>query len=261
MISDGEQEIDYDARVTKRRVRVPIVSDDNSDICRIGVRMPPFWPEKPLLWFSQIESQFCISKITDDDIKFHFLITNLDRRYISDIEDLITSPPTTGKYEKLKSEIIKRLSISKEKKLKQLLQAEEMGDRKPSQFLRHLQHLAGPNIPEDFLRSLWTGRLPSNLQTIVVSQMSMPLSEIADLADRVHDIVPASPVVAAASSSQTRLEQTIEDMARQMSELKMQNLHGQQAPIAHQHIRQFITYVPHQVHRFPAHHADFPQRS
>ncbi|XP_045539720.1 uncharacterized protein LOC123722312 [Papilio machaon] len=97
MISDGEQEIDYDARVTKRRVRVPIVSDDNSDICRIGVRMPPFWPEKPLLWFSQIESQFCISKITDDDIKFHFLITNLDRRYISDIEDLITSPPTTGK--------------------------------------------------------------------------------------------------------------------------------------------------------------------
>ncbi|XP_013180795.1 PREDICTED: uncharacterized protein LOC106127255, partial [Papilio xuthus] len=222
MSSDGEEKSDYGARVTKRRVRVPIVMDDNSDICRVNVSMPPFWPEKPLLWFSQIESQFCISKIKDDDIKFHLLITNLDRRYISDIEDLITSPPTTGKYEKLKSEIIKRLSISKEKKLRQLLQAEEMGDRKPSQFLRHLQHLAGPNIPEDFLRSLWIGRLPSILQTIVVSQMSMPLSEVADLADRVHDIAPASPVVAATSSSHDRLEQTIEAMARQISELKTQ---------------------------------------
>jgi hypothetical protein len=31
---------------------------------------------------------------------------------------------------------------------------EEMGDRKPSQFLRHLKSLA-PEVPDDFLRSIW----------------------------------------------------------------------------------------------------------
>ncbi|GBP63198.1 hypothetical protein EVAR_102362_1 [Eumeta japonica] len=35
---------------------------------------------------------------------------------------------------------------SKERKLKQLLMHEELGDRKPSQFLRQLQGLADPDI-------------------------------------------------------------------------------------------------------------------
>lgn len=220
MSSDGSARSENSARSTKKRVRVPIVSDDNLDIFRVGVKMPPFWPEKPAIWFSQIEGQFCISRITDDQTKFHYVLSNLDRQYASEVEDIIISPPATGKYDKLKSELIKRLSISKEKKLKQLLQAEELGDRKPSQFLRHLQHLAGPTIPEDFLRSLWTGRLPSNLQTIIASQMSLTLSELADLADRVHDIAPASPVVAATSN--TRFEQVIDTMARQITELTKQ---------------------------------------
>lgn len=190
-----------------------------SELFRVGVRIPPFWPEKPTIWFSQIEGQFSMARITDDLTKFHYILSHLDRQYSVEVEDVITSPPATGKYEKLKSELIKRLSVSKEKKVKQLLQSEELGDRKPSQFLRHLQHLAGPTIPEDFLRSIWTSRLPNNLQTVIASQ-SLPLSELADLADRVHDIAPASPQVAAASSSSAN--SAFEIMARQISELTKQ---------------------------------------
>lgn len=124
----------------------------------------------------------------------------------------------------MKQELIKRLSVSKEKKVKQLLLSEELGDRKPSQFLRHLQHLAGYDIPDEFLRTIWTSRLPHNLQTVIASQMSLNLTELAELVDRVHDIAPASPHVAAASSSgpvsaMDTMAQQISDLTKQVSAL------------------------------------------
>jgi hypothetical protein len=44
-----------------------------------------------------------------------------------------------------------------------------MGDRQPSQFLRHLRGLA-PDVPEDFLYTIWSSRLPLNIQTILAGQ-------------------------------------------------------------------------------------------
>ncbi|CAH2217170.1 jg12078 [Pararge aegeria aegeria] len=73
-------------------------------------------------------------------------------------------------------------------------------------------------MPDDFITDVWTSRLPLNLQTIVASQSNLPLQELADLADRVHDIAPASPQVAATS----RLESAINVMARQITELAKQ---------------------------------------
>lgn len=190
------------------------------ELFRVGIRIPPFWPEKPLIWFSQIEAQFSMARITDDITKYHYVLSHLDRQYSIEVEDVITNPPATGKYDKLKEELIKRLSISKERKVKQLIQSEELGDRKPSQFLRHLQHLAGSTLPEDFLRTIWTSRLPNNLQTVIASQSSQTLSELAELADRVHDIAPASPQVAATSSSTPA--PLMETMAKQIAELTKQ---------------------------------------
>ncbi|KAJ8728555.1 hypothetical protein PYW07_006251 [Mythimna separata] len=207
MSSDGSdtERSQRSQRPSRRLSKCARVSTDAEhpamELCRVGVRIPPFWPEKPNIWFCQVEGQFKMARITDDSTKFYYVLAQLDRQHSEEVEDIITSPPPTDKYEKLKSELIKRLSVSREKKVKQLLQSEELGDRKPSQFLRHLQNLAGPTIPEDFLRTMWTSRLPSNLQTIVASQLSLSLAELADLADRVHDIAPASPHVAAASTS------------------------------------------------------------
>jgi hypothetical protein len=66
-----------------------------------------------------------------------------------------------------------------------------MGDRKPSQFLRHLRCLA-PDVSDSLIRSIWTSRLPSYLQTpllclidahvggfhsLIVRQWSVPVSQ------------------------------------------------------------------------------------
>jgi hypothetical protein len=38
----------------------------------------------------------------------------------------------------------------------------EMGDRNPLQFLRHFKSLV-PEVPDDFLRGIWSSRLPPHI--------------------------------------------------------------------------------------------------
>lgn len=160
-------------------------------IFRVGVKTPPFWPEDPELWFQQLEIQFTLSNVTTDSTKFFYALSQLDHTYISQVKDIIRDPPATGKFEKLKVELTKRLSASREKQLRQLFMHEDMGDRKPTHFLRHLKNLAGPSVSDELLLSLWSGRLPHNLQTLIASQQPrLGLDELAELADRVHEMAP-----------------------------------------------------------------------
>ncbi|XP_063224699.1 uncharacterized protein LOC134532209 [Bacillus rossius redtenbacheri] len=98
------------------------------------VRIPPFWPADPEMWFAQVENQFAIAGITADSTKFHYVAGNLDCRYSTEVRNILTQPPAMGKYEKLRTELVKRLSALQVRKTKQLLETEDMGDRRPSQF-------------------------------------------------------------------------------------------------------------------------------
>ncbi|XP_050353660.1 uncharacterized protein LOC126775638 [Nymphalis io] len=214
---------------------------------RVGVRVPVFNPDDPELWFAQLEGQFTLSGIREDSTKFYYVLAQLEPQHTAEIRDLVVAPPSTGRYDKLKAELIRRLSASQERKIKQLLMHEELGDRKPTQFLRHLQHLAGPTVPTDFIRTIWSSRLPTHLQTCIAAQHTkMSLEDIAELADRINEIVPATlqvseqvavPVagrvagqVASASSSTLgvpstsfeSLNQTVAELSKQMEILSMQ---------------------------------------
>lgn len=199
---------------------------EKMEVQRVGVRVPPFWPEDPALWFAQLEHQFLLSRVTTDETKFSFLVSNLDLPYAREVKDIITNPPAEDKYNALKSELVRRLSASKERRIKQLLADEELGDRRPSQFLRHLESLAGPAVPTDFLRSLWSSRLPQDVQAIMASQADLPLSKLADLADKVFEIVPHVPRVAsmspATSSSSAGALPSYGDLVEEVSLLRKQ---------------------------------------
>jgi hypothetical protein len=225
--SDASEEPDGQHSIGGGPSGISGAEQSDQAVCRVGVRIPPFWPEEPEVWFAQVESQFVLSNITADITKFHFVSGQLDQEYARIVKDVIIAPPSTQKYEKLKSELIKRISFSREKKTLQLMQHEELGDRKPSQFLRHLRSLAGPKIPDDFLRTIWTSRLPPNVQSIVASQPKSDLDDVADLADRVNDIAVspgqvASVTAGAQTSSTSSLESKVAELTRQIEVLSMQ---------------------------------------
>ncbi|XP_047989836.1 uncharacterized protein LOC125229100 [Leguminivora glycinivorella] len=214
-----------DGKGTEQDKEVPLQNGAEpltAESFRVGVKIPPFYPEKPALWFAQLEGQFRLSRVTTDETKFYYAMAQLKPQFAAEVEDIITSPPEENKFEKLKTELIKRLSASRERKVQQVLNLEELGDRKPSQFLRHLQNLVGPGLPEDFLRSIWVNRLPQRTQDIVASQLKSSLEDLAELADRLHDVVAPAPQVAAASlpstSSDTLMLQ-IAELSRRMQAL------------------------------------------
>lgn len=164
---------------------------NTSAYCKISVKFPPFWPDKPSIWFAQVDAQFRIAGITNELTKFYHVVAHLENRYAKEVEDIILNPPDVNPFIKLKDELIRRLSKTSEQRIRQLLSHEELGDKKPSQFLRHLRSLAdNDGISDEVLRSIWSNRLPIQLQTIIASQRNLPLNDIAELADNVFDILP-----------------------------------------------------------------------
>lgn len=187
---------------------------------RVGTRVPPFYVNNPELWFTQLEAQFVISAITADATKYYYVLAHLESRYAEEVLDVIRNPPSTRRYELLRSTLIQRLSASHEAKIRQLLGREEIGDRKPSQFLRHLTRLAGASVPKDLLRTIWVDRLPKGMQAILATQEDGELDKIAQLADKVYDTNPSMQVVSTATSDTiAELRSCIESLTGKVEEL------------------------------------------
>jgi len=101
---------------------------------------------------------------------------------------MITRLLAAEKYRTLKRILIQRLTDSQEQQIRQLLEYEEFGDRKPSQFLRRLSTLAGSIVPTELIRTLWLRRLPAQMQAILATRKEDRLEAVADQADRIYEI-------------------------------------------------------------------------
>jgi hypothetical protein len=114
---------------------------------------------------------------------------------------------------------VRQLTPSRGQRIRQLLTIEEMGDRKPSQFLRHLRSLA-PDVSDDFLSTIWSSRLPPNIQAHLACQPECSLNVAARCADRISEVAP-QPAVASVSPTpnSVSLKQEIEDLTRQVASL------------------------------------------
>ncbi|XP_029670907.1 uncharacterized protein LOC115240076 [Formica exsecta] len=126
----------------------------------------------------------------------------MEPKQAREVKDIITRPPAHQKYETIKRALIQRLAVSHEQRIRQLLEHEELGDRKPSQFLRHLSTLAGTTVPDDLLRTLWLGRLPTQMQAILATRTQDKLEDVAEQADRIYEVGSRSLVLTTTAPQQ-----------------------------------------------------------
>lgn len=169
----------------------------NAEVNRVGMRVPEFTPTDPELWFNIIDRSFQAAGIVTDATKFGYALTAIGPRYTLEVRDVIMNPPADRAYETLKAELIKCLSVSQENKMRRLLEHEEIGDRKPSQFLRHLRGLAGGRIGDEVLRTIWLSRLPAYIQPHLVTRTADALETLADMADAIVEATRAPALQAA----------------------------------------------------------------
>ena len=112
-------------------------------VSAVQIKLPPFWPNDPALWFAQIEAQFSTRGVTVSKTKFDYVVSCLDLGFATEVRDLLLKPPAQEPYETLKAQLTKRTSASEQRRLQELLSTEELGDRTASQMLRRIQQPTG----------------------------------------------------------------------------------------------------------------------
>lgn len=186
------------------------------EIARVSVRFPPFWRADPELWFSQIEAQFITSNITQDSTKYYHAIASVESDVLAKVSDLVKNPPTTDKYNTLKKRLINQFTDSENLKLKKVLSGIEFGDKRPSDILREMRNLAGSQLNDDVLKSLWMDGLPSQAQAILTVSDDN-LDKLAVMADKIVENVSSKSILSITPNSVnnddprfTQLQQQIE---------------------------------------------------
>ena len=216
---------DPDAKMSREEPPVVPEIPAPPPVSAIQIKLPPFWPKDPALWFAQIEAQFTTRGITVSKTKFEYVVSSLSPEYATEVRDLLLSPPAEQPYEQLKRELTNRTSVSKQRRLQQLLTSEEIGDRKPSQLLRHIQQLLGDKLntmDATFLRELFLQRLPSNVRMVLTpSAGDLNLDQLAQLADRIMEASPL-PTIAATTSTTDQLTAQVSTLTKRLDELSMQ---------------------------------------
>ncbi|GBN83017.1 hypothetical protein AVEN_22736-1 [Araneus ventricosus] len=152
------------------------------EVSCIAVKVPPFWRENPAIWFSQLESQFITSAIMKDSTKYH-----TETEILSQVSDIITSPPNSDMYKTVKERLVNIVSDSEERRLKKLLQDVELGDKCPSMLLHHMQDLAGNCVGDELLLPLWLQRLSKQTQAILTTS-SDDLNILSVMAEKIADV-------------------------------------------------------------------------
>lgn len=208
---------------------MPLTEHDNEDtsVARIAFKAPIFWEHDPELWFFQVESQFVMANITVDSTKFHAVIAALSSNVLSCIRDLIKSPPSTDAYKALKDRVLQHFARSDSSRLNLLLKDLQLGDKRPSFLLNEMRNLAPEKLDDDILQSLWLQRLPTNLQQIL-AVCKVPLDELAQIADKAHEVSASNSAVAAVGYSESELN----SLKTEVAELKtlVKNLSTIQIP-------------------------------
>lgn len=202
------------------------------------LKLPPFWNSSPEAWFIVAEAQFRASNLTNENRRYTPLLTTLPPEVIHQVRDLIQNPPDeTRLYSVFKEKFLQRLTPNEEQRIANLLYHAEIGDRKPSEFYRHLEHLAGQSneIGRKTIRKLFINRLPKSIGRSLILLENQQISDQIEIADKLWEVensqIPKFPSINSASSpnqtSPSASQSNVVDLSeiqklnKEISELKL----------------------------------------
>ncbi|UYV70018.1 hypothetical protein LAZ67_7001483, partial [Cordylochernes scorpioides] len=193
-------------------------AESTQEINKVSIKIPPFWTDKPEIWFYQVEAQFNINAITSEETKFNYLIAQLEPKYIENVWDIITLD-SKFKYTESKTRLLNIFKDSESVRIKKLISGIELGNMKPSQLLQKLRSLATSDISSNLIKTLWLEKLPDSMRNILLVS-DKDVTKLASMADKIMDMT-YYPYVCGASSSQTS-HNVMENLLEKISSLEKQ---------------------------------------
>ena len=153
-------------------------------------RIATFYATDVELWFNQIETQFALHQINDDDESYSLTCAALSGEVASDVRDVLLQPFRSHKYESLKAILIEQRGLTTDI---------------PSRFLRRLQKTAGFGtkavVGKAVIRQAFIRQMPASIRAHLGTQPdSATLESLAVLADRAlaaeEDVEESKPGIA-----------------------------------------------------------------
>lgn len=197
--------------------------EPNMELAAIGVssKLPEFWVDMPRLWFAQFEAVMAPQK-QGEETKFNLVISKLGRDSIQQVSDLLTTPPTENKYEKLKERLLQVYEESAERQFQKLVSELELGAQKPTQLLRRMKDLGRTTqVSEPTLKNLWMSRMPSSVRAVIAVCLEQSLDDLAAIADKI--VENTGYEIAAVSDGQMQAPPGAwTEVASQLSKLRLE---------------------------------------
>lgn len=127
-------------------LRVPIRAVAPVTGATATVTLLQLWLADPSLWFVQAENKFRSHRVTSEVRKSELLLEALPLQAMAEIHDILVQPRDEILYTTIKETLLCHLVPRVHRHIQQLLHNEELGDRRPTKFLRNLQHLIGDQL-------------------------------------------------------------------------------------------------------------------
>ena len=152
-------------------------------------KIATFYQSDVELWFNQIETQFDLYQITDDDERYILTCDALSGEVASDVRDVLLQPFQTHKYMNFKGILIERRGLTTPERVNKVISGEKMGSDIPSRFLRRLQKTAGFGttavVGKALIRQAFIHQMPTSIRAHLATQPdSASLESLAVSADR-----------------------------------------------------------------------------
>lgn len=194
------------------------------------IRMPTFDADRVDMWFAQIEAVFSFGQIVDDQRRFSTIVALVPAKHLTQMRTLVLTPPDDGTaYTTLKDRLIEYFAETEATRLRRLLSEVQLGDRRPSRLLDEMRELSNDSIEDKLLKQMWKQRLPSSMQQILAgAQDTIELSELAKMADSIHEVETQRSIGAITAASPSNLPESnlaiiaaITELTKKVSEIGM----------------------------------------
>ena len=144
------------------------VGDIAGAVQAVAVKVTIFWPTRPEVCFSLLESQFATKNITADDTKYHHAVQGLHKTTAEEISAFLLNPLAIGKFDALKTLLISTFGLTQADKDAPLLAISGLGDCKPSGLLRYMNSLTTTDDQKSLVyHALFLRQLPESVCVVL----------------------------------------------------------------------------------------------
>jgi len=142
------------------------------------VCIPDFNQSRPDLWLRQIESQFRLGKVTEEQEKFDLVFSKLPENVVSRCSDILAADFIAGDFQRLTDALLQRYGLSDPVRRNKVLDEMQYDDNsRPSQYFQDLISTAGTAVDYSIVVDRFLKRIPVNIRTAIATSASNLLEE------------------------------------------------------------------------------------